>query len=728
MAKVAEKKVEKKASEKPAAKAVKKTAAKKEVKGKNLVIVESPAKAKTLKKFLGPSYKIEASMGHVRDLPKSELGIAPDNDFEPKYITIRGKGELLAKLRKEAKAASKIYLATDPDREGEAISWHLIHALKIDPDKTSRITFNEITANAVKKSIKEARAVDMRLVDAQQARRTLDRIVGYKISPLLWKKVKKGLSAGRVQSVALKIICDREEEIENFMPEEYWTIEASLSNSKRKQFEAKYFGDTDKKKKLSNKEETDAVLKAIEKGEFVVKDVKKSQRQRRPSAPFTTSTLQQEAGKELNFATRKTMMVAQQLYEGVEVSGQGVIGLVSYIRTDSTRISDEAFVSGKEYIVEAFGEQYALTEKPVYKVSRGAQDAHEAIRPTYVNLTPESIAGSLDKDQLKLYRLIWRRFVASLMTPAVFDTVAVKIENNGHFFNANGSIIKFEGYKKVYLSKEEGEEDSQKALPELETDEIVKLSKIIPSQHFTQPPPRYSEATLVKALEENGVGRPSTYAPTISTITARGYVSKEQKSLFPTELGSIVNTIMIENFEQIVDIDFTANMEETLDKVEEGKIPWKDILRDFYYPFEEKIKEAAENIGEIEVRDEETDILCENCGRNMVIKFGRYGRFLACPGFPDCKNAKPLFEDAGVDCPVCKSKVQIKKTKKGRIYYGCENSPDCDFMSWNKPTGSLCPRCSQPLVEKGTKSKKICCTDNKNCGYFIEVSEDADES
>jgi len=720
MAKVAEKKVDKKAA--------KKAAIKKESKGKNLVIVESPAKAKTLKKFLGPSYKIEASMGHVRDLPKSELGIAPDNDFEPKYITIRGKGELLAKLRKEAKTAEKIYLATDPDREGEAISWHLIHALKADPEKTSRITFNEITANAVKKSIKEARAVDMRLVDAQQARRTLDRIVGYKISPLLWKKVKKGLSAGRVQSVALKIICDREEEIENFIPEEYWTIEAILANGKRKQFEAKYYGDGDKKKKLSNKEEAEVVLEDIKKGEFVVKDVKKSQRQRRPAAPFTTSTLQQEAGRELNFATRKTMMVAQQLYEGVEVSGQGVIGLVSYIRTDSTRISDEAFASGREHITETFGEQYALTEKPVYKVSRGAQDAHEAIRPTYVNLTPENIAGSLDKDQLKLYRLIWRRFIASLMTPSVFDTVAVKIENNGQFFNASGSILKFEGYKKVYLSKEEGEEDSQKALPELEADEILKLVKITPAGHFTQPPPRYSEAALVKALEENGVGRPSTYAPTISTITARGYVSKEQKTLFPTELGSIVNTIMIENFEQIVDIDFTANMEETLDKVEEGEIPWKDILRDFYYPFEEKIKEAAENIGEVEVRDEETDVICENCGRNMVIKFGRYGRFLACPGFPDCKNAKPLFEDAGVDCPLCKSKVQIKKTKKGRIYYGCENSPDCDFMSWNKPTGSLCPRCSQPLVEKGTKSKKICCSDSKNCGYFIEINDDKDES
>ena len=698
---------------------------KKETKSKNLVIVESPAKAKTLKKFLGPSYKIEASMGHVRDLPKSELGIEPENDFEPKYITIRGKGELLAKLRKEAKAAAKVYLATDPDREGEAISWHLMHALKVDPEKTARITFNEITQTAVKKAVKEARAVDMRLVDAQQARRVLDRIVGYGISPLLWKKVKKGLSAGRVQSVALKIICDREEEIDNFTPEEYWTIEAMLANAKKKQFEAKYHGMDGKKKKLSSEADAKAVLKAVEKGDFVVQDVKKSQRQRKPNPPFTTSTLQQEAGRELNFATRKTMMIAQQLYEGVAVAGHGTVGLVTYIRTDSTRIADEAFATGKEYITSTFGAAYAVKTKPEVKAKRGSQDAHEAIRPSYVHFNPEDIKDSLSRDQYRLYRLIWRRFLASLMTPAVFDTVAVKIENNKQIFNASGSILKFEGYKKVYLSKEE-EEEAAKSLPELEVGEKLALVKITPSQHFTQPPPRYSEASLVKALEENGVGRPSTYAPTISTITARGYVSKEQKALYPTELGAIVNNIMTENFEHIVDIDFTANMEETLDRVEDGEIAWKDVMRDFYPPFKTKLKIAEESIGEIEVRDEVTDVVCENCGRNMVIKFGRYGRFLACPGFPDCRNAKPLFEDAGVACPLCDGRVQIKKTKKGRIYFGCENNqaePVCDFMSWNRPTGQPCPRCGQPLVEKGTKSKKISCTDEKNCGYFTETDK-----
>jgi len=704
---------------------------KKETKSKNLVIVESPAKAKTLKKFLGSSYKIEASMGHVRDLPKSELGVNPENDFEPKYITIRGKGELLAKLRKEAKNANKVYLATDPDREGEAISWHLMHALKVEPEKTARITFNEITQQAVKKAVKEARAVDMNLVDAQQARRALDRVVGYKISPLLWKKVKKGLSAGRVQSVALKIICDREEEIDNFIPEEYWTIEAMLANAKKKQFEAKYHGlaKDGKKRKLESKEEAQKVLKAAEKGEFVVQDVKKSQRSRKPNPPFTTSTLQQEAGRELNFATRKTMMIAQQLYEGITVGGHGTVGLVTYIRTDSTRIADEAFTSGREYVVQTFGEAYALKEKPEVKAKRGSQDAHEAIRPSYINLDPEEIKEHLSRDQYRLYRLIWRRFLASIMTPAIFDTVAAKIEAGGQLFNASGSVLKFEGYKKVYLSKEE-EEESSKALPELVVGEKLKLVKITPNQHFTQPPPRYSEASLVKALEENGVGRPSTYAPTIGTITTRGYVSKEQKALYPTELGTIVNDIMKEHFDQIVNIDFTANMEETLDRVEDGEIAWKDVMRDFYPGFAEKLKIAEENIGEIEVRDEVTDIICENCGRNMVIKFGRYGRFLACPGFPECRNAKPLFEDAGCDCPICKngSRVQIKKTKKGRIYYGCENNtaePPCDFMSWNKPTGQPCPRCGQPLVEKGSKkSKKIACPDDKTCGYITDAPEE----
>ncbi|MCL2168782.1 MAG: type I DNA topoisomerase [Defluviitaleaceae bacterium] len=712
-------------------KVAEKKPAKKTAVAKNLVIVESPAKAKTLKKFLGSGYKIEASMGHVRDLPKSELGIFVEQDFEPKYITIRGKGDLLAKLRKEAKAAKMVYLATDPDREGEAISWHLIHALKVEPEKTARISFNEITESAVKDSIKNARPLDMDLVDAQQARRTLDRVVGYKISPLLWKKVKKGLSAGRVQSVALKIICDREEEIENFTPEEYWSIEATVTSAKsRKQFEAKYHGTGDKKVKLTDKASTDKVLKDIEKAEFVVKDVKKSQRSRKPQMSFTTSTLQQEAGKELNFAARKTMMVAQQLYEGVEVAGFGTVGLVTYIRTDSTRISDEAFTAGKEYVVQNFGADYAVKNKPEPKSTRRTQDAHEAIRPSYIHITPEMAQDSLSKDQFRLYRLIWRRFMASIMTPAVFDTVAVKIAAGKHIFNANGSILKFEGYKKVYMTSEDKEEDI-KALPELEEGEAVKPVKIAPNQHFTQPPPRYSEATLVKALEENGVGRPSTYAPTIATLTARGYVSKEQKNLYPTELGDVVNNIMAENFEQIVDTEFTAKMEETLDAVELGELAWKDILRDFYYPFEEKVNLAAENIGEVEIRDEETDVLCEHCGRNMVIKFGRYGRFLACPGFPECRNAKPLFEDAGVDCPACKEKgiepaprIMVKKSKKGRVYYGCEKHPECEFVSWNKPTGSPCPQCGQPLVEKGTKTKKISCVDEKGCGYFTAAKEE----
>jgi len=694
------------------AKATKKT----EPKAKNLVIVESPAKAKTLKKFLGSSYKIEASMGHVRDLPKSELGINIDEDFEPKYITIRGKGEMLAKLRKEAKAAKTVYLATDPDREGEAISWHLLHALKIEPEKTSRITFNEITETAVKDSIKNARPIDMTLVDAQQARRTLDRVVGYKISPLLWKKVKKGLSAGRVQSVALKIICDREEEIENFVPEEYWSIDASLSGSSKKNFEAKYHGSGGKKVKLACKEDVDKVLNDIDGTDFVVEDVKKSQRKRAPQMPFTTSTLQQEASKELNFAARKTMMIAQQLYEGIEVAGQGTLGLVTYIRTDSTRISDEAFLAGSSYIKDSFGNEFAVKNKPEPKTTRRTQDAHEAIRPSYVNVRPEDIMDSLSKDQYKLYRLIWRRFVASLMTPAVFDTVAVKIAAGNHVFNANGSILRFEGYKKVYMSSDDKADDA-KMLPELISGEVLKLVKITPAQHFTQPPPRYSEATLVKALEENGVGRPSTYAPTIATLTARGYVSKEQKNLHPTELGGVVNTIMEENFAQIVDIAFTAKMEETLDSVEMGDVAWKDILRNFYYPFNETVEKAAEIIEQIEIRDEETDIICEKCGRNMVIKFGRYGRFLACPGFPDCQNAKPLFEDAGVDCPQCKkARVMIKKSKKGRVYYGCENHPECDYISWNKPTGKPCPNCGKPLIEKG-KSQKVVCSDDKTCGY-----------
>ncbi len=682
---------------------------------KNLVIVESPAKAKTLKKFLGSGYKIEASVGHVRDLPKSELGINIENDFEPKYITIRGKGEILSKLRKEAKASEKIYLATDPDREGEAISWHLVHALNLHGKNALRITFNEITKNAVKKSIKEAREIDMNLVDAQQARRELDRIVGYKISPLLWKKVKKGLSAGRVQSVALKLICDREDEIDNFTSLEYWTIDTLLKTKDGSVFASKFHGDENGKLELSSKEQTEEVIKQIKAQTFIVKQVKKGTRTKKPPAPFTTSTLQQEASKILGFQASKTMMIAQQLYEGVDVLGEGTIGLVTYIRTDSMRISDEAFENVKQYIVTNFGKEYASETKSSHKLKGKAQDAHEAIRPTLSERTPEKIKDSLSKDQYKLYKLIWERFVASQMQPAIYNTVSVKISAGKYAFRSNGSNLKFEGYLAVYKKNEETQE-AIVTLPNLTEDEILELVNIKEEQHFTQPPPRFTEAMLVKTMEELGIGRPSTYAATISTITNRGYVTKEAKVFYSTELGEIVNKIMKENFSEIVDVDFTAKMEKDLDKVSEGELEWKEILRQFYTPFNETVVLAEEKIGEIEVADEETDVVCEKCGRNMVIKFGRFGKFLACPGFPECKNAKPLLEEAGVNCPVCGKKVMIRKTKKGRKYFSCEDNPECSFVSWKKPTGKRCPECDDFLIEKGTKKTKIVCN-NPKCSY-----------
>ena len=686
---------------------------------KNLVIVESPAKAKTIKKFLGSSYKIEASMGHVRDLPKSQMGIDIENDFEPKYITIRGKGELLSKLRREAKNASKVYLATDPDREGEAISWHLITALKLEDKDISRITFNEITKNAVKKSIKEARDIDMNLVDAQQARRVLDRIVGYTISPLLWDKVKKGLSAGRVQSVALRIICDREDEINSFIPEEYWSIEAVLKE-KSKKISARFTGDVNGKIELKNKEQVDSILAEIKNGEFVVEDNKKGTRVKNPVAPFTTSTLQQESSKHLNMTTQKTMMVAQQLYEGVDIKGEGTVGLVSYIRTDSVRISDDAYEDAKAYILENFDKEYLNPERVVYKSRGKTQDAHEAIRPTSAFRTPDSIKESLTKEQYKLYKLIWERFIASQMSPAVYETQSLKIKVDKYIFRASGSVLKFKGFLDVY-DKTEDEKDSGK-IAEFEKGSVLNLSEITPSQHFTQPPARFTDASLVKTLEEIGVGRPSTYAPTLTTIQARNYVVKEAKMIYPTELGEVVNDIMKEYFPDIVDIDFTAHMEEQLDMVEEGKEEWKQILRDFYPDFHKSLDDACEKLSKIEIKDEVTDVICDKCGRNMVVKYGRYGKFLACPGFPDCQNAKPFFEDAGVTCPKCGGKVQIKKTKKGRTYFGCENNPDCDFMSWNRPTGENCPRCNSFLVEKGKKNPKIVCS-NQNCGYVKEVIE-----
>jgi len=689
---------------------------------KNLVIVESPAKAKTLKKFLGSSYKIEASVGHVRDLPKSQLGIDVDKDYEPRYITIRGKGEVLSKLRKEVKAADKVYLATDPDREGEAISWHLMQALRLDEKSASRITFNEITKNAVKKSIKEAREIDMNLVDAQQARRELDRIVGYKLSPLLWKKVKKGLSAGRVQSATLKLICDREEEVDCFIPEEYWSLEAELKSSNGL-LRAKLHTHKDAKTELKSKEDCQQVMDAVKNEEFVTDEVKKGLRSKKPSPPFTTSTLQQEASKLLGFATRKTMSVAQQLYEGVDVKDKGTLGLVTYIRTDSTRIADEAFEDASSYIKDNFGPAYAAAEKPTYKIRERAQDAHEAIRPSYTDLTPEILKDSLPRDHYRLYKLIWERFVASLMVPAEYDTLSVKIKAGEYGFRASGSILRFDGYLAAYKKNEDKEEDTK--IPVLQEKEKLKLVKLDPAQHFTQAPPRYTEAMLVKSMEELGIGRPSTYSATISNITQRYYVIKENKMFYVTELGKIVNEIMKTNFGDIVDIDFTAKMEEDLDRIEEGKLEWKEVIRQFYPSLEEKIREAEKAIGEIEVEDPRTDVICEKCGRNMVIKYGRFGKFLACPGFPDCRNAKPLYEDAEVECPLCASKVLIKKTKKGRVYYGCENNPNCGFLSWNKPAGEKCPVCGEFLVIKGSKKPKIACS-NSQCGFSKEMDDNRD--
>ncbi len=689
----------------------------KEKQKKNLVIVESPAKAKTLKKFLGSNYKIEASMGHVRDFPKSEMGIDFEHDFEPKYITIRGKGELLSKLRKEVKNANKVYLATDPDREGEAISWHLLYALKLDKEKALRITFNEITKNAVKKSIKEARDIDMDLVDAQQARRTLDRIVGYKMSPLLWKKVKKGLSAGRVQSVALRLICDRDEEIENFVPQEYWTIQGDVKNKNGNKFKTKFYGIKNKKTELHSKEEVQKVLDGIKGKNFTVDEVKKGTRTKNPAAPFTTSTLQQEASKILGFASNKTMRVAQQLYEGVDIKGEGTVGIVSYIRTDSVRISDEAYEDAKEYILSNFNENYMEKERKQYKVKGRSQDAHEAIRPTYANRTPDSIKESLTGEQYKLYKLIWERFIASQMSSATYTTMSIKLSAGDYSFRSSGSVLKFDGYLAVYKKNEEKEEEV--IMPEVQEGETITPIEIKEEQHFTQPPARYTEAMLIKTLEEIGVGRPSTYAPTITTITSRGYVTKENKVFYKTELGEIVNDIVKNNFENVINVDFTAEMEKQLDEVEEGKIGWKEVIREFYPPFEKMIEVAEEKIAEVEIEDEKTDIICENCGRNMVIKYGRFGKFLACPGFPECRNTKPFYEDAGVKCPECGGKIYIKKTKKGRKYYGCENAPECEFMSWNKPTGEKCPECGHYLVEKGTKKVRIACS-NSECGYSVE--------
>ncbi len=690
---------------------------------KNLVIVESPAKSKTLKKFLGSNYKIVASMGHVRDLPKSDMGINIEEDFEPRYITIRGKGELLKKIRVDVKKADKIYLATDPDREGEAIAWHLSHSLKLEEKnkKFYRISFNEITKTAVRASIKEAREIDMNLVNAQQARRMLDRLVGYNISPILWKKVKKGLSAGRVQSVTLKIICDREEEISNFVPQEYWTIDFDFKKGKHK-FLGKYYGTGSKKVVLGNAKEVDDILKSIKNKKYNIVNVKKSQRKRKPSPPFKTSTLQQEASKQLGFSTNKTMQVAQQLYEGVNIKGKGTVGLISYIRTDSVRISDDMYNETKLYIENEYGVEYLPPKRNVYKSKNKSQDAHEAIRPTSIEICENDIKESLTKEQYKLYKLIRSRLLASQMSDAQFDTQTVKIKVGKHFITSTGSILTFKGYKAVLGKKAEVDEEIK--IPPLEVGDKIECKNINDVQHFTQAPPRYTEATIVKTLEELGVGRPSTYAPTISTITYRGYVTKEQKNLYPTELGEVVNEILENNFSDVINVNFTAEMESILDKVSEGQHDWKDILRKFYPDFAKNVETVEAVLEKIEIKDEETDVICEKCGKNMVIKFGRYGKFLACPGFPECMNSKPLLEDANTQCPTCNGKVYIKKSKKGRKYFGCEHYPECDFISWNKPVKDNCPKCKSYLVEKGNKTIKIACS-NDQCDFVrIEVNNE----
>ena len=684
-----------------------------------LVIVESPAKVKTIKKFLGSSYVVAASNGHVRDLPKSQLGIDIENDYEPKYITIRGKGEILAGLRKEVKKADKVYLATDPDREGEAISWHLSQALKLEDKKTYRISFNEITKSAVKASLKNAREIDMDLVDAQQTRRILDRIVGYKISPVLWAKVKRGLSAGRVQSVALRIIADREEEINAFIPEEYWSLSANLHvKGERKLLEAKFYGTEKEKMTIHSKEELDQILADLEGAEYSVEDIKKGERSKKAPVPFTTSTLQQEASKALNFATAKTMRIAQQLYEGVDIKGNGTVGLITYLRTDSTRISEEADVAARDYIEKEYGPEFvAASETKDKKDGKNVQDAHEAIRPTDISRTPVMVKESLTRDQFRLYQLVWRRFAASRMQPAKYETTSVKIAAGKYRFTVAASKVSFEGFRLVYTDADEEKSSGNVLLKGLDQSSELSNDHFDSKQHFTQPPAHFTEAALVKALEELGIGRPSTYAPTISTIIARRYVAKEGKNLYITEIGEVVDRIMKESFPTIVDVNFTANMESLLDGVAEGKVKWKTIIENFYPDLQKAVDKAEKELEKVKIEDEVTDVICEECGRNMVIKYGPHGKFLACPGFPDCRNTKPYLEKIGVACPICGKDVVIRKTKKGRKYYGCENNPECEFMSWQKPSQKKCPKCGQYMVERGNK---LLCSD-KQCGYVENV-------
>ena len=693
--------------------------------GQKLVIVESPAKAKTIGKYLGKNYIVEASMGHVRDLPKSKLGVDIDDDFEPKYITIRGKGDLLKSLRKAAKKADKIYLATDPDREGEAISWHLANLLKIDDSEECRIVFNEITKSAVKSSIKNARKINQDLVNAQQARRILDRLVGYEISPILWKNVKWGLSAGRVQSAALKLICEREEEIKRFKAEEYWTVDCFLKKG-RKKFPIKLSTYKNKKIELKNEKDSNKVIEELNKDEFLVASIKKGSKLKNPLAPFTTSTLQQEASKKLNFMTKKTMSVAQVLYEGVEVKGYGTVGLITYMRTDSVRISKEAQESAKSFILNNYGEKYLPEETRVYKGKKNIQDAHEAIRPTNIDITPEVAKANLSPEQYKLYTLIWKRFVSSQMASCILNTNSIDILNGDYKFKATGSTINFDGFMKIYEYAINEEDDT--SLPELEEGEVLSAANIEGKQHFTQPPARYTEASFVKLLEEKGIGRPSTYVPTISTLLSRDYVNREKKNLIPTELGFIVNNIICEYFKQIADVDFTASMEKNLDSIEEGKIKWKSVVREFFEPLKKSLDKAEKEMAKVVIEDEVSDVQCDKCGRMMVIKKGRYGKFLACPGYPECKNAKPIVEEIDAPCPKCGGKVLAKRSKKGKKFFGCSRYPDCDFVSWNEPVKEKCSECGSYMVKKYSKKSGdyIECS-NPECKHKEELKINKEE-
>ncbi len=695
---------------------------------KTLVVVESPAKAKTIAKFLGRNYMVKASMGHVRDLPKSQFGVDVENDFNPKYITIRGKGDILKDLRSAAKKAKKIFLATDPDREGEAIAWHLQQALDIPPGEKCRIEFNEITEPAIKKAVKSPRKMDEALIHAQQARRILDRLVGYNLSPLLWRKIRKGLSAGRVQSVAVRLICDRETEIDEFTPEEYWTLEVELKTDKAEKITCRLHSKAGEKLEIRNQKEMDQILQELRKAKYTILGLNKKEKRRNPAPPFTTSSMQQEAYRKLGFAARKTMMVAQQLYEGLELGDRGSVGLVSYIRTDSTRIAETAVEEAKELILNRFGPNYYPPEPRQYTSKKRSQDAHEAIRPTYVELDPETIKGHLSKDQFRLYKLIWERFLASQMSSAILDTTRLDIGSGDYTFRASGSVVKFAGFMKVYIASEVTEtEEKDYLLPELAVGQAISMEQMLPLQHFTQPPPRYTDASLIKTLEEEGIGRPSTYAPIVETIQKRGYVSKEDKQFFPTELGVLVVDMLTTYFPEIIDIEFTAAFEDKLDHIEDGSVDWVKLLHDYYGPFQQTLEVADEAIPKVKLEDPISEELCPECGVHLVIKLGRFGKFLACPKFPDCRYTKPLLEATGVNCLHCGGEMVMRRSKKGRKFYGCNNYPECDFVTWDQPTKELCPTCGEMLVKKTNRKGTILKCSKKGCNYQEVVPEDKAE-